>query len=190
MASRAQFVIDVHSLASLKKSRQQFAQIKTYYASQDAMLQSVSKKMETDYIEPMMRELRKKPRKRSYPSAYPIQFTSVKQRIYVMSHLQGKPYRRTNTLIGGYGYTLKIQSGTINFKLDNSDPKHRFVVGTWGMGRSSSSIRRYTKDIQRFHTITGWPPAYTTVQKYMIPAKEEAIATIREWFAKGFTTKQ
>lgn len=186
---RAQIVIDVHNLASLKKSRQQFAKIRSYYADEKDMLTAVSRKMETDYIEPMMRELRKKPRKRSYPSQYPIQFTSVKQRMYVMAHLKGKPYKRTNSLVNGFDYTLKIQDGTINFKLDNSDPKSRYVVGKWGMGRSSSSIRRYTKDIQRFHTITGWPPAYTTVQKYMIPAREEAIATIRDWFTKGFTAK-
>ena len=183
--ARSQLTVDLRTIAGFKKSAKKFSELRSKFENMDQLLQDLADKMELNYIEPMITELRKVPAKRSYPEDYPIVFSTLKQQRFVMAKLNGQPYKRKGNLTSGYQYSVKIIAGKISFKLENSDPKHKYVVGKWGLGTSTTSIRRYTKDIQSFHAVTGWKPAYKTVQKYMLPAKEEAVATIKQWLTSS-----
>lgn len=183
MAKKAALTINFKNLSGFKKSQADFAKFRAKFDNIDDLLQSVADAMEQNYVQPMMRELQQAPRKRKYPADYPIVFASLKQQRFVMAKLGGKPYVRKGDVQSGYAYSVKIVDNKVSFTLDNSSPESKYTVGTWGLGTSTTSIRRYTKTIQPFHAVTGWKPAYQTVQKWMLPAREEAVATIKQWLA-------
>ena len=169
---------------SIKEINRAFADITTGKAS-EVMLKKLARKVEIYYVRPMMAELREIPPSRTYPDDYPIEYKSDKQRRYVMWLLGGKPYERTNRIVNGWGYKLHTKRGRISVEVTNKVPESKFVVGLIGTGTSTRSIKRYLAPIQPFHVKTGWKPAHEIVTTYIAKAKEDSVATIKEWLQQS-----
>lgn len=145
------------------------------------LLKRVARKIEIFHIRPMMLELKDKPRKRTYPDEYPIEYVSDKQERFVRALLGGKPYKRSNRIVNGWGYKIRVNRGRFSIEVANKIPEFKYVVGLIGTGTSRRSIKRYLKPMQPFHMITGWKPAHETITEYVTEAREDARETIREW---------
>lgn len=121
----------------------------------------------------LLQKLRKLKRsKREYPKDYPILYTSEKQRRFVNALLQGKPYVPKNHLNNLWDINVDERNGNIGLNISNKAQYHPFVVGTFGDGRSSSSIRRYLEPMQQFHLRGGWNPVYAEIQKEIDEARK------------------
>jgi hypothetical protein len=183
---RSKLLLDLRNAGTVRETRRQIHLLENYYKDPTDMLKELQQRIEQQYMRPMMAELKHlTPRRRRYPKDYPVEFESGKQRRFVMAKLAGKPYRRKGSIARGWRSNVKIEDNKIYFRLDNTDSSSEFVVGKWGLGKSSTQIRRYTQPIQRFHIKTGWKPAYIPVQKWMSRAREDAIATVNEWLRQG-----
>lgn len=160
--------------------------IQQYYSDRRAVLSMLKKDLEKNYAKPLIKELQKYPPKRRYPQDYPIQFTSDKQRRYVMMMLNGKPYQRTNRMKNSWKYKVDIKRTRVVLRVENTWEESKYVMGKFGLGKSERQIQRYTKPIQRFHQTTGWRSAYQIYQKHVTPAKKRARKIVQEWYKKGF----
>lgn len=178
---RGTIILDLRDLEGLNRSIKHLDKISRYYKDANQMLRDLGREIELQYIRPMMNELKDVPPRRKYPEDYPIRFTSDLQRRYVGWKLGGKPYQRRNRLIDAYGYKVRVYKRQLSVNVFNEWEGHKYVVGKIGLGRSKTSIRRYTKQIQEFHKTTGWSPAYKIVQKYHDKAKEFVRERATEW---------
>lgn len=182
----SKIVINIGSRKSVAAAKKQVEAIQNRYKDTDAMLMEFSKRIEKEYMKPMLRKLKNEvPTKRRYPSDYPLEFTSEKQRRYVMWKLNGKPYKRSHELERGWFYRVNQKSGKITITIGNDKKYSKFVVGKFGLGFSSRQKRRYVEPQQKFHQVTGWLPAHKTVQKYLIKAKNASTTLVNQWIAEG-----
>ena len=181
-------VLDVRSSRDAARTIKEL-RAKTTRFTQDEkkMAKDIQRMIETDYLKPMLRELRKIPNKRQYPEDYPIKFKSDKQRRFVMSKLVGKPYRRKGILKSGWRFRTRTDGSKVKIKVFNKSPVSKYAVGLVGYGKSPRSIKRYLQPIQPFHTKTGWRPAYEIVQEYVDKANKEATTRLENWYAELFS---
>lgn len=120
-------------------------------------------------------ELAYVPPQRSYPSEYPIEWTSEKQRRYVMGFVLKRdeegniiPYQRTGRMANAWEFDVVTGADGIAFIIQNPIAYSRFVVGTL-----AQNINRATVPQQRFHRRTGWVAATETVQFWLDVLDEE-----------------
>lgn len=139
--------------------------------------------IENDYVAPTMKKLKRIPPRRKYPSQYPLEFTSEKQQRYVMGVVlrDQKPYRRTGRLTRGWNYSTKISRNKIKINIENKYKNSQYVVGLLGLGKSSSSVRRYTRPMQKFHKVTGWQPAYKKILELSDSIQKNADIILKTW---------
>lgn len=150
----------------------------------DTQLREEVRRLQTRYVRPMLKELKTEPPHRKYPEDYPFDFTTDLQRRYVMSQLGGKNgggYKRKGSISKFWRANVTLKNGKISLRIRNTKKESLYVYGKVGMGRSASSIRRYLKPMQPAHRITGWTPAYITVQKWMKRAKRDAKLRIKDF---------
>lgn len=181
-------LIDLSSVNSLKQTITRVDKLKSELIKNES-LDEYTEYIESKYIRPMIKELKKTPRKRHYPNDYPIEFKSDRQRRFVMSKLGGKPYRRKGSITRGWKYKFYSKDNLIRLKLENVNRSSLFVRGRFGIGKSSSSIRRYTKSIQPFHLKTGWKPAYKIVHKWMDKLKRDNKTDLSNWIRDRVLSK-
>ena len=184
MVSRV--VLDLTSADSIKQAKDRIGSMYHYYRDRKSFLEDMRSRLRRKYVKKMLRELKEVPDKREYPDDYPIEFTSDKQRRFVMSKLNGKPYVRTNKIVNSWSVKFKNERGKLTLQVKNKAPEHIYVVGKVGFGVSRRSLRRYKRPIQQFHVKTGWQPAYEIIQKYQQKMEEEADDIIEEWLQEGF----
>lgn len=180
-------VIDLTDPISILRLENRIAGIREPMQNPNDFLKEYASLLRRKHLRNMRRALKRQvPPRRKYPQDYPLEWTSEKQRKYVWGYiLKGKPYTRKNKIQSGWKNKVSIRSNRIVVEMKNSYPESKFVVGLIGMGESKKSIKKYIKPIQRFHTITGWKPAYITVQKYINRAKEDGEKLAEEWFTKN-----
>lgn len=181
-------ILDLSTADSAKRSigeiNKAFGDLTEGKAS-EVMLKRVARRVEVFHIRPMMSELKEVPPKRTYPDDYPIEYKSEQQERFVRWLLGGKPYQRTNRIVNGWGYKVRIRRGRISIEVANKIPEFKFVVGLIGTGTSPRSIKRYLKPMQPFHMKTGWKPAHEIITEYVTRAKEDSVATIRQWLQQS-----
>lgn len=179
-------VINIGSVSSIRNAKNLIQKRKKFYSDANNLLQAFSDEIEKKSLRPMLRKLRKEqPPKRKYPDDYPIEYKSERQRRKVFAILKGKPYKRTRGLKNGWYYKIRKGRGKISITVGNEKPYSRFVVGKFGLGNSARQKRRYVQMQQKFHRITGWTPAYFTIQKYLSKAKSTGTTFIQKWINEG-----
>jgi len=112
------------------------------------------------------RELSKEPP----PAVHPIEWTSPKQRRYVMMKLREQnnlPYRRTHRQSTGWRVTV---DSPLDVLFSNSNPAAQFVQGLYQ---------------QKFHANTGWPYAPVVIASYSEAITDE-LATAYLRFVVGY----
>jgi len=110
------------------------------------------------------KRLRQEPPRRNYPTDYPLEWTSDRQRRAYFAtdgFGAGIPYRRTHELVSRWQVRANYQNGLSSISIWNPSPVARYVVG---------------KDQQRFHRRTGWPYAPDELQVLSIELNERIAA--------------
>ena len=126
-----------------------------------------------DEVRPqMLDELSFEPRKRKYPSDYPLEWTSDKQRkAYFATNGFGGgiPYQRTGNL--ARGWRVEWDDTTNQMIVYNVNDYAKYVVGTLVDGYNP---------VQRFHQITGWFPARKTIDYWFNVYLDELAKKLRK----------
>jgi hypothetical protein len=173
--------INISNITGLQKTYDNIGRAKAVIGRGE-YIKEIERKIKVRYMYPMMRKLKKYPEKRRYPQDYPIEFTSDKQRKYVMWLLEGKPYRRTGDLRKSWKFNVEYVGSKLRIKVYNELDHYIYIVGYLGLGLSSRSVSRYIKPMQRFHTLTGWNPAYKYTRHYGLRIRSEANDMIRDHY--------
>jgi hypothetical protein len=95
------------------------------------------------------------------PAKHPIQWTSERQRKFVMAKLRREnniPYSRTYSLRKGWRVGLAQVADGFAFQVQNDAEYTQFVVGS--LAKDTSRARAYQ---QQFHRKTGWVLASDTI---------------------------
>ena len=109
------------------------------------------------------------------PVARPIQWTSDKQRKFVMAKLKREnnlPYRRTGRLRNAW--VVEVRGNAI--VIENPSAISKFVYGSLAQNRSAA-----LRFQQGFHANTGWQPATDTAKKHLDRANELYLIKFEEW---------
>jgi hypothetical protein len=185
-------VFDLRTVAGAKKSIRELEKLygrKKVPSNRDMM--NIASEIEDELLKPMLQQfIDDVPPERTYPDDYPIEWTSDKQRKYVMGYvLNGKKHQRTNRLVKGWKYKLHVYNRKISLKIYNEEEESKFVFGKVGIGTSIRSIKRYSvgklgERPQRFHRITGWKLAYPLVQKTVLSVEASAKSKIMDYINK------
>jgi len=137
----------------------------------------------------LLAELDYTPPKRSYPSQYPIEWTSEKQRrAYWASggFGAGIPHKRSGGLTAAWEVVTERTSTGFRLVVRNLADGARFVVGS--LAKDIVAASRFQ---QRFHTITGWKLASPIVHGWMDLAQDMVQAKLGEKIAGlGVTIKR
>lgn len=154
----------------------------------NAGLKLLTSELKRKVFSNMLRQLKKEPP----PAKRPIQWTSERQRRYVMMLLTRLAeengdddigYKRTHKLRDGWRYSIETKGYRMTITVENTaeayDPikgEYRkyapFVIGNYGVGISPRSVKRYEKPIQQFHLNTGWKPAHVVINKSIDKARQ------------------
>lgn len=157
-------------------------------------LPRVASELRVRVFGPMLRVLRRYPPRKH---GMKMRWRSVAQRITVMAILyrqakergirnpKGKDlaYKRTDKYKRGWQYNLRIvarrlrvtvENDAITTHKNNTYRYGKFVGGNIGLGGSKSSMRRYKRPIQPFHTDRGWQETAPIVRKYVTRATNVA----------------
>lgn len=92
------------------------------------------------------------------------------------------PTPRTNKLISSWELDAQPsrRGSGVRISIENTDEKSKFVVGKVGFGKSASSIRRYTKPIQKMHK-DRWTPAHQIISPAVTKIEAYYEERIEEW---------
>lgn len=96
--------------------------------------------------------LRREPPERQYPADYPLEWTSDRQRKYVMAKLRREgnlPYRRSHEFVRQWHVRGDYTNGLTSIVVYHDSDIEQYVTGR----------RR-----QEFHRITGWPSSGDVLQ--------------------------
>ena len=137
-----------------------------------------------DTLVPVVNALRTPPRKRSYPSDYPLEWTSERQRrAYFATNGFGAgiPYRRTGGLTRAWRGAVIPRGDGFRVVILNPVKSARFVYGTLSF---NPSLR--TAGQQRFHVITGWVdgsknPVYAGLEDFREDFKRRLQDAVKEF---------
>lgn len=128
----------------------------------------------------LLDELRATPPKRSYPSDYPLEWTSDRQRKAVMAKLREQdnfPFQRSGALQDAWQVFADIDgAGSATIIVQNTKDYARYVVGS--LAQDTVAASRFQ---QRFHAITGWPLASETVQFWLDTINERFNLLVSEY---------
>lgn len=118
----------------------------------------------------MLRELKTVPGR----VRYPIDWTSAKQRRFVMMTLRRNnnlPYQRTGRIPAAWQASARFNGGQIQAIVENSEPASRFVYGS--LARNGGGFQ------QRFHRNTGWQEANQTVAFWFTALQQDFIQAMQ-----------
>lgn len=155
--------------------------------SQDKMVATVGQRVYDRLAPEALSELRHEPGKPKYP----LQWTSDKQRKFVMAMLRkdnNLPYPRTGKL--AQGWTIKVSDpsgGVFAIVIENPAPAAKFVYGS--LAKDANAAKRFQ---QKFHAETGWramSPVVARISDDFVAAFRQEwkteIQTRRRAFTKG-----
>lgn len=120
----------------------------------------------------ILNELQYQPDKRSYPGDYPIEWTSEAQRKYYWAVIGQAPYQRTGSAAAGW---VVVNDGNGRTVIANNDPSALWVYGS--LAKSNPGEHQ-----QLFNLITGYIPAYETVQVWTRDIADEIVKRIHDQF--------
>jgi len=106
--------------------------------------------------------------------AYPIQWTSERQRRYVMALLRANdnlPYRRTRALERGWQSVVRPETFGASITTFSAVPYAKFVQGGLNVPVGSSAFPPQ----QRFHQISGWRPAQPVISAAMRTIRDDVV---------------
>lgn len=109
--------------------------------------------------------LGEQPPVRSYPSQYPIEWTSEKQRRAYFAtdgFGAGIPYKRTGGLAAAWEVLFERTADGFRMIVQNGSRAARFTYGS--LAKNPQAAARFQ---QRFHAITGWQLASPIVHDWM-----------------------
>ena len=118
--------------------------------SQNQIVGGITAFIYDTYSPELLRALQEQPP----PAKKPIEWTSAKQRRYVMAKLREEnnlPYQRTGKLAASWQVQTVSSGGTFQIIVRNDAPPAKYVYGT--LARNFDMALRFK---QRFHTNTGW----------------------------------
>ncbi len=171
------------AIAELKINRTIFSK------DAEARIIKISKLLETQVSQPMLRELRTYPPTRDRSQL--VRWKSDRQRRFVMMKAsKGEirlPYVRTGKLADSWKTTVTLQfsrqekKGILKFEVANDWPESQYVIGKIGQGVSRGSMSIYQKPQQPFHEDTGWMLAYKIIQRYFTKAKNIVSLELTDW---------
>lgn len=142
--------------------------------AQDTMVAAIGQRVYDRHAPDALAELRKEPG----AVKKPIQWTSDKQRKFVMAMLRkdnpdGTEYPRTHALSQGWVVKSSTQGNVFSITFENPAPEAKFVYGS--MAKNVNAAARFQ---QRFHIATGWQAASPIATRWT----EVMIADFRnEW---------
>lgn len=137
-------------------------------------LRNIGSNAVSELKDDVLSDLGKVPRKRSYPSDYPIEWTSEKQRkAYFASNGFGAgiPYQRTGRGAKSWFIKENYSNGSINVSIGSSWDKAKYVYGDLDINNPTKAMRF----MQRFHRITGWQPAREKVMFWSTTIQERIV---------------
>lgn len=160
-----------------------------FTAEAEKRINKVADILEKKVSIPMIQELRQYPAVRDRTTK--VRWKSEKQRRYVMMKAsKGEirlPYVRTGRLADSWKTSVTVtfgrqdKVGLLKFEVWNEWPDSQFVIGKIGQGSSTTSLKRYEKPIQPFHSITGWSPAHRIISKYFKIARDIVKIELTDW---------
>jgi hypothetical protein len=127
----------------------------------DSIMQGVGQAVYDQWANQMLAELRTEPG----AAKKPIQWTSDKQRRYVMAKLREEdnlPYKRTHQLSEGWESSYVLEGNGIVIIVRNPAPSAKFVYGS--LAKNPAQALRFQ---QQFHRNTGWQFARNTVYLWL-----------------------
>lgn len=125
-----------------------------------------------EYQAGLLDELQYQPDKRSFPSDYPIEWTSDAQRKFYWANIGQAPYQRTGAAVAGW---IIANDGNGKTVIANNNPAALYIWGS--LSRSNPGAHQ-----QLFNLITGYIPAYQTVQVWSQDIAAEIIKRIHDQF--------
>jgi hypothetical protein len=139
--------------------------------------------IEENIVNVEIKNVKRYPKKRRYPDQYPLIFASDKQQKFVMGViLKNKfAYRRTGRLSRAWKTTVHTDKNKIKIGIGNNYKNSKFIIGIFGIGKSMTSIKRYTKPMQKFHKVTGWQPAYKSSNAIHTKIMENSKELLEIW---------
>lgn len=105
------------------------------------------------------------------PAKKPIEWTSDKQRRFVMAKLRREdnlPYKRTGRANASWRVELKQEGNTSRIVVQNTWDASQFVYGTLNMKSRNAALAVQ----QKFHRNTGWPLAVDIVKPGLLEIKD------------------
>ncbi len=144
-----------------------------FYERQVLIVDDVTRSLVSDFAPAILGELQSIPRKRNYPSDYPLEWTSDKQRkAYFATNGFGKgiPYKRTGDLARGWRVVANNNGAVFAIAITNPSKSAKFVYGS--LARNVQEAKRYQ---QRFHAITGWLTASETANYWLDEMSKEFL---------------
>jgi len=124
------------------------------------ILEQTALDVAADFEEPVINDLSETPGKVKYP----IEWTSEKQRRFVMAKLRAEnnlPYQRTGRKPYGWQMNVEASGGTVTIVIRNIWNAARFVFGAL-LGDPAAS----GADQQKFHKNTGWQLAQPKINRW------------------------
>lgn len=133
-------------------------------------------KLRHDYFDPMLEELQTAPLER-----YETRMANPAMK-RIVELLKKRKYKRAKKALQSWDYQISTTRDGFQVRVSNDSPDLKSTVGLIGIGRTKTSIQRYTKDIERFYTTNNWQPAYQIIHKQTDKANEGIRKIIIEWF--------
>ncbi len=178
-------IVKLRTEKDVESAINEIKKMRNTYSLDANKTKQLAQRIRDKFMKPMLKKLQDIPPRRNYPDDYPLEWTSEKQRKYVMGFvLKGKPYQRSGDTARKWKYRVTTRNNKIEMKIENRSPHSKFVYGDIGMRRGASR-ELYLKPKQRFHTITGWPSAYEIIQDAVKEAKKDARQKISNWIKTG-----
>lgn len=171
--------IDFRNLKSFSRSLDRIKKLRDRLSISEKLIdRKLKREIESLYIRPLIAKLRYEPPKRRYPEDYPVNFTSDKQRKFVMANTE-LPDNRTSRMRKSWKYKWATGEGRLELSLWNSNRNSKYVVGTWGRKYNPD---KYENPIQDFHRVTGWKPAHKQIRTTMYRSEAYAKRNARTKF--------
>lgn len=159
--------------------RNQFGELEDFIASFPELVADMSEAVVAKKRAKWIAKLSYTPPRRTYPSDYPLEWTSERQRRAYFAtdgFGAGIPYRRTGRMANSWRLYSRILPNRVQVRVENTWKDSAYVVGR------ISRDNRGTKRKQGFHTVTGWPNAVDTADAIQV----EYIKDFNEAFTKFF----
>lgn len=151
-----------------------------FLGNQDEFVAAIGQRVFDRHAPDLLSELQREPGKPKYP----LQWTSEKQRKFVMAMLRKEdnlPYERTHKLSQGWIVKPNISGGVFSILVENPAPQAKFVYGS--LAKNVDAAARFQ---QRFHQDTGWRKVSPMVTLFVKAMLED----FREEWKKEVTVKR